>query len=213
MKIGTGFLLALAVCSLAGCAHRVAMQPIKVEPVRMTLDINVTVERQEIENASAELSPVMGNAAPDFTLPDQNNRPVTLSKFRGKWVVLYFYPKNNTFGCTMEAVEFTKLLPNFEALNATVIGVSEDTIDSHCDFIAEHQLKLTLLSDPEHRVMKLYGAWVISLLGDMQYGRAVRTTLIIDPRGVIRHFIPEVMPQGHAKRILTKLASLQGVPE
>jgi len=107
------------------------------------------------------------------------------------------------------AVEFTTLLPQFNELNATVLGVSDNSIQSHCDFIAKHQLQLTLLSDPNHEVMDLYGAWVISSLGNLQYGRAIRTTLIIDPTGVIRHFIPEVMPQGHAERILKKLAALQ----
>ena len=211
MKYKTGSLLALAVLSVVGCTHRVAMQPIKVEPVRMTLDINVTMQRQEIEDAAAEASPVIGTRAPDFTLSNQDKQPITLSSLHGKWVVLYFYPENETTGCTMEAVEFTTLLPQFNKLNATVLGVSDNSIQSHCDFIANHQLQLTLLSDPNHEVMDLYGAWVISSLGNLQYGRAVRTTLIIDPTGVIRLFMPEVMPQGHAERILKKLTNLQNI--
>ncbi|WP_222846382.1 peroxiredoxin [Pontiella sulfatireligans] len=186
------------------------MKPIKVEPVHMTLDINVKMQQQEIEEAAAETSPVVGKAAPDFSIPDQNDKPVTLSEFRGKWVVLYFYPKDDTTGCTIEAKEFTELLPRFHAMNAEVIGISEDSAQSHCDFVDKHNLELSLLSDEDHVVMESYGAWVISSFGKMHYGRVIRVTMIIDPEGIIRHYIPEVLPQGHAERVLNKLAVLQG---
>ncbi|HUV67246.1 MAG TPA: peroxiredoxin [Sedimentisphaerales bacterium] len=210
MKYGFWTVVVLAMLSFAGCTHEVKMQPVKVEPIHLTLDINVTLQQQEIEEAAAVVSPVKGKPAPDFTLPDQDKKPVTLSTFRSKWVVLYFYPKDDTMGCTLEAKDFTVLLPRFHEMNAEVLGVSEDSVQSHCDFIAKHRIKLTLLSDPDHQVMERYGAWVISSLGDLNYGRVIRTTMIVDPNGIIRHYMPEVMPQGHGERVLKKLTELQG---
>jgi peroxiredoxin Q/BCP len=201
-------LAVLATGTLAGCFN-MKMQPIKVEPVHMTLDINVKLQQQEIENAAAETSPVVGKPAPDFTIPDQNQKPVTLSSMRGRWVVLYFYPKDGTTGCTIEAKEFTELLPRFHELNAEVLGISEDSAQSHCDFIDQHDLELTLLSDPDHKVMESYGAWVVSSFGQLHYGRVIRVTMIIDPMGTIRHYMPEVIPQGHAQRVLDWLITLQ----
>ena len=193
-----------------GCGtHKVAVQPIKVEPIELTLDINVRVQQDQIEKAASELSPVIGKSAPDFTLVDQNSQPVTLSKHRGKWVVLYFYPKDNTPGCTLEAKDFTALLPKFRQMNTQLFGVSEDSPKSHCDFIDKHGLELRLLSDPNHEVMELYGAWVRSSLGSLNYGRVIRTTMIVDPKGVIRHYWPEVIAQGHADRVLSRLTELQ----
>ncbi len=186
------------------------MQPVKVEPIHLTLDINVKMQQQEIEKAAAMVSPVKGKPAPDFTLQDQDKRPVTLSWLRGKWVVLYFYPEDDTMGCTLEAKDFTNLLPRFRKVNAEVLGISDNSIQSHCDFIAKHDLKLVLLSDPTHEVMARYGAWVRSSLGDWEYGRVIRTTMIVDPNGTIRHYWPEVMPQGHGERVLAKLIELQG---
>ena len=145
-----------------------------------------------------------------FTLMDQNKKPVTLSKLSGKWVVLYFYPKDDTPGCTIEAKDFTGLLSRFHEMNAEVLGISEDSVQSHCDFIAKYGIELTLLSDPDHKVMERYGAWVTSSLGDFRYGRTIRTTMIVDPAGVIRNYSPEVIAQGHAERVLKKLAELQG---
>lgn len=200
--------VAAAVIFLSGCFH-MKMQPIKVEPVHMTLDINLKMQQQEIEDAAAETSPVIGKVAPDFSLPDQNEKPVSLRQFRGKWVVLYFYPKDGTTGCTIEAQEFTEQLGQFHAMNAEVLGISEDSAQSHCDFIEKYQIELILLSDPEHRVMESYGAWVTSSFGTMTFGRVIRVTAIIDPAGVIRHYMPEVIPQGHAERVLLKLAKLQ----
>ena len=177
----------------------------------MTLDINVKMQQQEIEDAAAETSPVIGKTAPDFTIPDQNNKPVSLSEYRGKWVVLYFYPKDGTTGCTIEANEFTELLGQFHGMNAEVLGISEDSTQSHCDFIDKYHIELSLLSDPDHVVMESYGAWVTSSFGKLHYGRVIRVTMIIDPKGIIRHYMPEVIPQGHAQRVLNKLAQLQGV--
>jgi len=204
------FISILLLVFIHGCGpHKVEVQPIKVEPVELTLDINVKVQQDQIEKAASELSPVIGKPAPDFALVDQNNRPVTLSHYRGQWVVLYFYPKDDTPGCTVEAKDFTALLPQFGQYNAQVFGVSPDSVESHCDFIETHGLALKLLSDPDHRVMELYGAWVRGSLGDLTYGRVIRTTMIVDPKGVIQHYWPEVIAQGHAERVLNTLAELQ----
>ena len=199
----------LALC--LGCGpHKVEVQPIKVQPIELTLDINIKVQQDQIESAASELSPVTGKSAPDFTLVDQDKQSITLSKHRGKWVILYFYPKDDSPGCTIEAKDFTDLLPRFQQMNTVVFGVSEDSPKSHCEFIDKHELQLRLLSDPNHKIMELYGAWVRSSLGNLNYGRVIRTTMIVDPRGVIRHYWPEVIAQGHAERVLNKLAELQG---
>lgn len=194
-----------------GCStHKIDLQPIKVQPIQLTLDINVKVQQEEIEEAASKESPVTNNKAPDFKLLDQNEILVTLSEFRGKWVILYFYPKDNSAGCSLEGRDFTVLLPEFVKMNTQVFGISKDSIKSHCDFIAKEGIKVRLLSDPDHQVMSLYGAWVESSIGTLKYGRAIRTTMIIDPTGVIRHYWPEVIAQGHAERVLKKLSELQG---
>ncbi len=163
----------------------------------------------EAEAAAARNSPAIGRTAPSFSLPDQGGELVSLDDYAGKWVVLYFYPKNDTPGCICEATEFTELLFKFKRLNAAVVGVSEDTPASHRAFSKKHDLKITLLSDPQHDVMRRYGAWVQSRLGGEEYGRVVRTTYIVGPDGRIRYHWPEVIPQGHAERVRAKLAGLQ----
>jgi peroxiredoxin Q/BCP len=164
-----------------------------------------------MEEAAAQRSPFMGRMAPDFTLTDHRGWPITLSSFRGKWVVLYFYPKDDTPGCTCQATEFTKLLLDFRELNAEIIGVSADSPAAHRDFVSRYNLKITLLSDPEHEVMQNYGAWAETQFGENRYKRVIRTTFLIDPQGQIRYHWPEVLPQGHAKRVKLKLAEFQGV--
>lgn len=178
---------AVATCFLMGCANPAAIQ----------------------EEAASKRSPITGSMAPDFTLKDQNDKPVTLSQIRGQWVVLYFYPKDDTPGCTCEATEFTKTLESFRHMNAKVYGISPDSPASHRAFIAGYKLQLDLLSDPDHKVMSEYGAWVQASLGEKQYGRVIRSTMIIDPKGVIRYHWPEVIPNGHADRVRQKLAELQ----
>ena len=161
------------------------------------------------EEAASERSQAVNSPAPDFTLSDQNGGPVTLSKLQGQWVVLYFYPQDDTPGCTCEATEFTSLLERFKNMNALVYGISGDSPSSHRAFIGAYKLGLNLLSDADHKVMRQYGAWVDASLGDKTYGRVIRTTMIIDPRGVIRYHWPEVVPNGHADRVRQKLAQLQ----
>ncbi len=150
-----------------------------------------------------------GKKAPEFTLPDHDGEPVRLSDLSGSWVVLYFYPKDDTPGCTTQACEFTEGIEAFEDLDAVVLGCSPDSPESHKRFIAKHDLAVRLLSDPDHRVMETYGAW-----GEKtNYGRTsqgvIRSTVLIDPDGRIVHHWPNVRAAGHAEQVREKLAELQ----
>lgn len=150
----------------------------------------------------------VGDKAPDFCLPDKDGNEVCLKDFRGKWVVLYFYPKDNTSGCTKEAVEFTEHLDEFASLNAVVLGVSKDSVKSHKNFAEKHGLKVTLLSDPEHKVIEQYGAWKLKKRYGREYYGTQRSTFLIDPDGVIRHIWPNVRVKGHVEAVLEKLKEL-----
>ncbi len=163
----------------------------------------------EMERAAASRSDLVGRKAPPFTLMNQDEKPVSLGDLAGKWVVLYFYPKDDTPGCACQANEFTELLWKFRNMDAVVYGVSADSPASHRRFMKKYGLELNLLSDPDHDMMASYGAWVSSSLGTMDYGRVVRTTFLIGPDGTIRHHWPEVIPEGHAARVRDKLAELQ----
>ena len=125
----------------------------------------------------------VGNKAPAFTLPDQADRQVRLKDFQGQWVVLYFYPKDNTPGCTNEAKDFTALLRDFEKLNAFILGVSPDNTTAHRKFIEQHQLGVTLLCDAEKTVMKKYGAWGMKKNYGKEYEGVIRSTFLISPEG------------------------------
>jgi peroxiredoxin Q/BCP len=149
-----------------------------------------------------------GKPAPAFALRDENDREVALSDWVGRWVVLYFYPKDDTPGCTVEACEFTSGLPNLDKLDAVVLGCSRDTSESHRKFIAKHKLKIKLLSDPEHEVMEKYGAWgEKSSYGKTALG-VIRSTVLIDPAGRIAYHWPSVKAAGHAEQVRAKLAEL-----
>ncbi len=161
------------------------------------------------EEAASRHSQAIGKPAPDFTLPDQYDKPVTLSGLKGQWVVLYFYPQDDTPGCTCEATEFTAALVSFREMDAKIYGISGDPPGAHQQFIKAYKLGIDLLSDPDHKVMRQYGAWVDAALGEQTYGRVIRSTMIIDPNGVIRYHWPEVVPDGHADRVRQKLAKLQ----
>ena len=150
-----------------------------------------------------------GDKAPDFCLPDTNNNVVCLNNFKGKWVVLYFYPKDNTSGCTKEAKEFTELLPEFEALNAYILGVSKDSPKSHQKFVEKHELKVHLLSDEDHKVLEQYGAWRLKKNYGREYYGTVRSTYLIDPEGNIAHVWSKVArASGHAEKVLQTLKKL-----
>ena len=149
-----------------------------------------------------------GVKAPAFTLPNQDDAKVALKDFAGKWVVLYFYPKDNTPGCTTEACDFTSGLKGFEKLNATVLGVSPDSTASHRNFIAKQNLKIDLLSDPDKKVLTKYGAWGIKKLYGKEHLGVIRSTFIIDPKGKIAHAWYSVKATGHAEKVQAKLAEL-----
>ncbi len=149
-----------------------------------------------------------GNTAPAFTLPNQDEEKIKLSDYKGRWVVLYFYPKDDTPGCTTEACEFTDNIRSFDKLDATVIGISPDTPEKHRAFIKKYKLKVTLLSDPEHKTMAKYGAWGIKKMYGKEVTGVIRSTFIIDPKGKVAHAWKAVKAAGHAAKVKEKLEEL-----
>jgi len=152
---------------------------------------------------------LVGNPAPPFTLPDQDGKLVTLAGLGGRWVVLYFYPKDDTPGCTTEACDFTNALQEFEGLDAVILGCSPDAAESHRKFIEKFRLAITLLTDSDHSVLETYGAWGERHL----YGRTsmgvLRSTVLIDPAGNVAHHWTNVTAAGHADAVRQKLAELR----
>jgi peroxiredoxin Q/BCP len=152
----------------------------------------------------------IGDKAPEFCLPDAEKGQVCLKDHRGKWVVLYFYPKDNTKGCTMEALEFTVSEDDFNARGAVVIGVSPDSPESHTKFIEKHELSITLLSDTEKEILTGYGVWQKKKMYGREYMGVVRSTFLIDPEAKISYIWPKVKVAGHADAVMEKLVELQG---
>lgn len=149
--------------------------------------------------------PAVGTAAPDFTLNSQEGTPINLHDYRGKWVVLYFYPKDMTPGCTIEAHSFQSDLDKYQQVNAVVLGVSVDSVDSHKQFCAKDGLNFKLLSDEKHDVVTKYGS--LNAFGTMTV--AARNTFLIDPQGnIVKEFV-KVNPQGHSAEVLAALGDLQ----
>jgi len=149
-----------------------------------------------------------GDAAPTFCLPDQDGKEVCSEELSGRWVVLYFYPKDNTSGCTQEAKDFTGSLKDFMDLGAEVLGVSPDSAASHRKFREKHDLEVALLSDPEHRVLEAYGAWGTKKMYGKEYQGVLRSTVIIDPQGKIARIWKKVRVKGHVETVLETLRSL-----
>jgi peroxiredoxin Q/BCP len=145
-----------------------------------------------------------GAAAPNFSLPSQEDAQVSLSQFKGKWVVLYFYPKDMTTGCTIEAHNFQRDLPKYDALNAVVLGVSLDTVESHKTFCSKDSLTFKLLADPEHKVIDTYGV-PITARGDNKF--AQRDTFLISPAGLIVKVWTGVNPNTHSDDVLAEIAA------
>ncbi|PIN81113.1 peroxiredoxin [Candidatus Woesearchaeota archaeon CG10_big_fil_rev_8_21_14_0_10_30_7] len=148
-------------------------------------------------------------SAPDFDLPDQNENIVCLTDFRGKWLVLYFYPKDNTPGCTSEAITFCKYLPEYEKLNTCIVGVSADTQESHCNFIKKNKICITLLSDLNHKVSEKYKVWKAKNFYGVNTAGIERSTFIIDPKGTLVKEWRGVSVHGHVENVLKKLRELQ----
>jgi thioredoxin-dependent peroxiredoxin len=151
----------------------------------------------------------IGKKAPDFSLKNQDGETVKLGDFKGSWLVLYFYPKDDTPGCTVEACDFTAGIKGFEGMDAVVLGCSPDSPESHTKFIAKYKLKVGLLSDPDRAVLKKYGAWgEKNLYGKVTMG-VLRSTVIIDPEGKVAHHWPKVKSEGHAAAVKEKLQELR----
>lgn len=147
----------------------------------------------------------IGDKAPDFTLTDKHGNRVSLSDFRGKKVVLYFYPKDNTPGCTRQACAFAGLYLEFVRRNIEVVGISRDGIDSHVKFAEKYNLPFILLSDPDREAIEAYGVWQEKkLYGKTSFG-VVRTTFIIDEDGVIERVMQKVKPDTNAEEILNNI--------
>ncbi|MGA8530091.1 MAG: peroxiredoxin [Acidobacteriaceae bacterium] len=152
----------------------------------------------------AEPMPI-GAIAPAFTLPSQEDKPVSLADYKGQWVVLYFYPKDQTTGCTLEAHNFQRDLPQYDALHAVVLGVSLDTVESHKTFCTKDSLTFKLLADPNHRAIDSYGVPIRSY-GSIHY--AERTTFLISPAGrIVKEWTVQDIAS-HSAAVLTTLRSL-----
>jgi thioredoxin-dependent peroxiredoxin len=150
-------------------------------------------------------APVAGTKAPDFTLKSQEGKTMSLHDFKGKWVVLYFYPKDFTQGCTIEAHNFQADQDKYTKMNAAIVGVSVDTVDSHQQFCTKENLSFKLLSDEKHEVVNTYGS-------TQKFGAnevAARNTFLVDPQGTIRKVYLKVDPNPHSKEVLEALAELQ----
>lgn len=150
----------------------------------------------------------IGDKAPDFSLKVSETRVLSLHELKGKFVVLYFYPKDNTPGCTVEARDFNSLLPDFEKLNTEVIGVSKDNLKSHDKFRCNHGLEFLLGSDEDGKTCADYGVWVEKSMFGKKYMGINRSTFLISPEGKIAYIWPKVSVLGHAKEIIKKIKEL-----
>lgn len=157
---------------------------------------------------TAPTMPAEGKKAPAFNLPASGGKNISLSGLKGKHVVLYFYPKDDTPGCTIEAQEFRASLPEFEKKNAVVLGVSPDDVKSHCKFISKFDLNFELLADTEHEVCEKYGVWVEKSMYGKKYMGVQRATFLIDGTGKLVKVWPKVKPEGHAAEVLEALSAL-----
>lgn len=151
----------------------------------------------------------VGNTAPEFCLPNQDDVEICTRDLKGKWIVLYFYPKDNTPGCTTEACEFTAAEPLFDELNAVILGVSADSPKKHRNFIEKQSLEITLLSDESTQMMQDYGVWQLKKNYGKEYMGIVRTTFILDPQGKIAAVWNNVRVKEHVEKVRERLAELQ----
>jgi peroxiredoxin Q/BCP len=150
----------------------------------------------------------VGDIAPEFCLPDMDGNEVCLNGLKGRYAVVYFYPKDNTSGCTKEAKDFTEQLPRFEEISVPVIGISPDPPASHRKFADKHSLKITLLSDETHEVLERYNVWQRKSMYGREYWGVVRTTFIIDPEGKVVADWHKVKVNGHVDEVVARLKEL-----
>lgn len=150
----------------------------------------------------------VGQPAPEFNTPDANGNTVKLSDFAEKWLILYFYPKDNTPGCTTEAKDFSEYVDEFKNLNAEILGVSTDSQASHCKFIQKQNLTINLLSDPDHELAETYGVWKLKKFMGKEYMGIERTTFLIAPDGKIAHIWSKVKVKEHAAAVLNYLKEI-----
>jgi len=142
-----------------------------------------------------------GDVAPDFCLPDKDKNEVCLKDHKGKYTIVYFYPKDNSPGCTTEAIGFTGILSELQQLNAEVIGISPDSPESHAKFIEKKNLKVTLLSDEKKEVLKKWGAWGLKKFRGKTYMGVIRSTYLVTPEGKILYTWPKVSVKGHSEEV------------
>lgn len=144
--------------------------------------------------------------APDFSLPNESEETIQLSDFKGSWVVLYFYPKDDTPGCTIQACSLRDARDDLSDMGAKVVGISKDSTDSHDKFKAKHSLNFTLLSDEQGRVIEAYGAW-----GKKMFGKEgiQRKTFLIDPAGMVQKVYAKAIPVGHGEQVIADIKKLQ----
>ena len=145
----------------------------------------------------------------DFCLPDENGKKICLKDFEGKWIILYFYPRDSTSGCTKEAIDFSEHIDDFKKMNAVVIGISPDSQQSHKKFIEKYNLKIILLSDEGHKVLQKYGVWQLKKMYGREYYGVVRSTFLINPDGKIVHEWRKVKVKGHVEEVLQKLKEVR----
>lgn len=150
-----------------------------------------------------------GMVFPQFSLPDASQRVHSLADYAGKWVVVYFYPKDNTSGCTTEASDFAALHAAFAAQNAVILGVSPDAVTSHAKFATKLALPFPLLSDVAHELLQACGVWQKKKMAGREYMGVVRTTALVGPDGIVRAVWPKVKVAGHAEEVLATLRTLQ----
>lgn len=152
--------------------------------------------------------PALGKKAPSFSLISDSGETISLASLKGKAAVLYFYPKDDTPGCTTEALDFTALKKKFEAAGATVYGISKDSVEKHCKFRDKHGLSVTLLSDEEGKMLEAYGVWTEKSLYGRKFMGIVRSTVLLDDKGVVRQVWPKVRVKGHAEDVLAAVKEL-----
>lgn len=152
----------------------------------------------------------VGDTAPDFSLPDYTGTLYTAASCLGSWYILYFYPKDNTTGCTAEALAFSEVYEELAGLGIRVIGISPDTMASHQKFIEKHDLKITLLSDVNHEIIEEYGAWKLKKMYGREYMGVERSTFLIDKDGMIREIWRKVRVKGHVQAVTGRYHELAG---